>query len=810
MTRYFYCLAACFLLVGHVAAAQTATLRGHVRDASSGEPLPGANVVLDGTTYGASTDLDGTFATAAPAGTYTLRATFIGYNPFEQTITLQEGQELVVDIALEEKLFQGEEIVVSGSLRPEKLTDTPATIGVITAADIQFIPTNNPGELLARQKGVDYFRAGIATPAINVRGFNSNFNSKNLQVTDGRYATLVATGLPFGPLDVVGAEDIERQEVVLGPNGALYGPNAHNGLINTITKDPRTSEGTVFNVRGGNQSQLAVGARHAQVVSPRLAYKVNLDYSRAEEFAFVDSVYIGGQGFDEYQLDRDTEFIKGSAAAYVTVAEDADVIVNYGGSNSTYLSPTNVGRNQIIDWQIHTMQARFVSPRVFAQVYHTRSITDDTYSIDQRTKNYWTAIGAGMSETEAETASLGNEARFIDHSRRWNAELQYRNTFATGYGALDVIAGGQYQLDKANSYGSYLLDQDEDDYINVWQRGVYGQVSADLPAGLRAVIAFRGDDHEIYGFNLLPKAALLYRADHGTFRLTYGKGIAAPTILNMYGKLFGGLILGNAEGFTLVDGTQVEKQKVEKLQTFEAGYKGQLVRSKLFLDANTYYSMSEDFLSPLTVLGVATHRGDTPIEEVQPLYGVYNGLVASYVNFGRFDTYGVDVGLTYMLTTDLSATLNYSYFDITYDENDLENNDFNGDGVVNEFDHLVNAPNHKGSLALNYNGPKFFGSVLGRYVQAYDYFSSYQIASETRPGQVYRGSPIVEDARSTDAWNYGPLAGEPTVDLGVGYKINPNVRASVQVTNLFDTEIREFTASPFVGRLISAGVRVEL
>ncbi len=810
------------------ASAQVGTITGLITD-GDGSPLPGASVRIENTTQGGAAGLDGRYRIAdVTPGSYTLVASFIGYQDSRADVVVRAGSTTDQPFILSETIFAGEEIVVSGTLRPEKLTDTPATIEGITAADLVNIPTFTPGELLARQKGIDFVRSGVAVTGFNVRGFNSNFNSKNLQVIDGRYSTLVATGLPFGPLSPVSTEDIERQEVVLGPNGALFGPNAHNGLVNIITKDPRTSQGTVVGFQGGSQSLLSGGIRHAQVVNDKIAFKANLSYSTAEEYQYVDSVYInrdgvpGTEGYDEYALDRDIEFLKGDASLYFTPKLGHDFILTYAGSNSTYLSPTNVGRNQIKDWRVHVLQARYVSANWFAQAYTTLSKTDDTYSIDDRTKGYYRTLDAlvrgGMPASQAsaiaDTASLSGGAVFADDSHRYNAEGQYHNTF----GPVSLVTGVQWQRDVANSEGTYLIDGGGDAPIEIDQLGGYAQIEAELPAGFRAVGALRVDNHDVYGTHVLPKGALLYRAPFGTFRVTAGRGIAAPTILNMYGNLFGGLILGNAEGFTVLDGQggtrEVAPQEVEELITYETGFKGQIIRNRLFLDVNAYYNQSENFLSPVTVIGVATQRGDTPIQDVQAAYGIYGGLVATYVNFGEFNTYGADIGLTGVIADGLTATLNYSHFGITFDETDLEKNDFNGDGVVNEFDHLVNSPENKGSFAVNLNRPRYFGSVLTRWVEAYDYFSSFQIASKTRPGQTYRGSPIVEDARSTDAFNYGPLGGFVQVDLGAGYRfdapqLGARLQVSAQVTNLFDTEIREFTASPFIGRLFSVGLRAE-
>jgi iron complex outermembrane receptor protein len=128
---------------------------------------------------------------------------------------------------------------------------------------------------------------------------------------------------------------------------------------------------------------------------------------------------------------------------------------------------------------------------------------------------------------------------------------------------------------------------------------------------------------------------------------------------------------------------------------------------------------------------------------------------------------------------------------------------------------LVNAPTHKALFNLAYRGKLFFGNFFTRWVQSYNYFSSFQIASETLVRDdgtpfLYRGVPIVENARSADAFNYGPLGGFVTFDISAGVRVDSWLTASFNVTNLFNTEMREFTAAPPTGRLFSVELRFDI
>jgi outer membrane receptor for ferrienterochelin and colicins len=861
------------LLVSLGAMAQKATITGKVTDAETGETLIRARVVQDGTANGVFTDDLGEYALPIAAGNYSISVSYLGYRTEVRTVSVSAGQVISLDITLAPTTLQGEEVIISASRRAEKMTNAPATISVINANAISQLPSFNVGELLGRQRGVDYVRSGVLGVGINARGFNSAFNPKNLQINDGRLSSLIATGLPLGALGTTIKEDIERIEVVLGPSSALYGPNAHNGLLNTITKDPRVYEGTTVALGAGNQKVLTGRLRHAQKINDKWAYKLSGEYTQGEEFDFTDTVYsvAGGVEFakyPEYLLNRKFDHAAGEAQVYYSVNRKSDIIAGYGISNSNNIGNTNAGRNQIRDWMVSWTQLRYVSPRFYVNLYNTWSRSDSTYAMNRRTLNYWSyknaknADGtAKFTEQEARNKSiatfwlpnaasptggfdLARGALFQDDSQRFNGEAQYNNTAGK---LFSYIVGVQVQNDIANSNQTYLIDKDGK--IQIAQYGGYAQLERRF-GKLRTVLAARADKHDLYGFNFIPKAALVYSTgDNGAVRLTYGKGIAAPTILNLSANIFGGLLLGNGEGFTVkevdittqqvVNTYEVKALVPEVIQTIEAGYKG-ILGGKLFLDANAYYNISENFLSPSIniapdrefydhdnnpatavipkIVGYATQRGRQPISDLTATTPIIatdpNGekganTALTYVNFGNVQTYGFDASLSYAFSSHVSANVNYSWFGYNLDETDLAN-DGNKDGKVNENDLPINTPAHKLGAGVNYTQSKFFANVFGRWVQTYDFFSGINVAAATNTDLIYGGNPVVAGKRVGTSFNNGPLGGFVNIDLGVGYKFGQHVTVAGQVVNLFNSEVREFVASPSISRLYSVEVKVDL
>jgi len=261
------------LLITQLSLGQTYKLEGKILDASNKSGLPFANISLDGTTLGSASDADGRFSIEKiNAGTYTVIASYMGYSTYKMPINIpNEDGELT--ILLEAEAIQLDEYVVTASRRRERIEDAPAAISVISKKEIRRESNTNLGDYLKGTKGIDFTQSGIDSYNMTARGFNSSFSSRLLTLTDGRMANVPSLRLTAYNVIPVSFDDVEQIEVVLGPSSALYGPNAHSGVLNIVTSSPLRSQGTKFNFQTGylNQSN----TRPLEKYTFRTAHKFN-------------------------------------------------------------------------------------------------------------------------------------------------------------------------------------------------------------------------------------------------------------------------------------------------------------------------------------------------------------------------------------------------------------------------------------------------------------------------------------------------------------------------------------------------------
>lgn len=216
--------------------AQESTVSGRVTDSESGEPLPGVNVMIQGTTMGSVTDLDGMYETEIPAGAV-LMFSYVGY----KTQLIEVGSQTQISVSLEPDVTALSEVVVVGYGTQEKKEIT-SSVASVKAEDFNQGNVNDPAQLIqGKVAGLSISKPGgdpNGTYEIRLRGLSTvGANTQPLVVIDG---------IIGGSLANVDPNDIESIDVLKdGSAAAIYGTRGSSGVILVTTKSGRAGR---FNV----------------------------------------------------------------------------------------------------------------------------------------------------------------------------------------------------------------------------------------------------------------------------------------------------------------------------------------------------------------------------------------------------------------------------------------------------------------------------------------------------------------------------------------------------------------------------------
>ncbi len=217
------------LAAGTARAGTTGKLVGKVVDANTGQPLVGANVVLEGTYRGSATDLDGEYMIFnLPPGRYTVTASVIGYqNATFENVGVNIDRTTTLDFKLNPTVMQAAEAIVILAKKPVVKRDLTSTESMVSDEQLQMTPVDNLGDAVQLQAGVvkGHFRGGRSNEvAYMIDGvIVSDPYTKNdpLGRTTSNQVELAA---------------IQEIQVISGTFNAEYG-QAMSGIINVVTKE---------------------------------------------------------------------------------------------------------------------------------------------------------------------------------------------------------------------------------------------------------------------------------------------------------------------------------------------------------------------------------------------------------------------------------------------------------------------------------------------------------------------------------------------------------------------------------------------
>lgn len=219
--------------VGLLVAAQslfagvTGKIAGVITDSENGQPLPGANVVIEGTMMGAAADLKGYYVILnVPPGTYTLKATMMGYaNLTAANVRVSIDLTTTVDFKMKLQAIMGEEVLVVAE-RPVVQKDISASQANLNAEEIQSLPVVSVASVVALEAGVQGLSirgGGADQTAFMVNGFTLRDERNNQPYTAISYTS------------------IDEIQIQTGGFNAEYG-NMRAGLIHVVTKEGKKDQ----------------------------------------------------------------------------------------------------------------------------------------------------------------------------------------------------------------------------------------------------------------------------------------------------------------------------------------------------------------------------------------------------------------------------------------------------------------------------------------------------------------------------------------------------------------------------------------
>ncbi|PVX45141.1 iron complex outermembrane receptor protein [Flavobacterium sp. 103] len=254
-------------------------------------PLEAVNIVIKGTTYSTTSDSSGKFSIDTQQKLpFSLLIQYVGYKTKEIKIGLLSDAPLEVTLSTEDENVLTE-VVVSSRRRIEKAQEVPIAVSVVTGKQAEQAGAFNVNRIKELVPSVQLYSSNPRNTGINIRGLGSPFGLTNDGIDPGvgfyvdgvYYARPAATTLDF--------IDVERIEVLRGPQGTLFGKNTTSGAFNITSRKPSFKSGADFEVSYGNFAYLQAKASVTGALSQKIAGR--LSFSGTQRDGIIDNVATG-------------------------------------------------------------------------------------------------------------------------------------------------------------------------------------------------------------------------------------------------------------------------------------------------------------------------------------------------------------------------------------------------------------------------------------------------------------------------------------------------------------------------------------
>jgi len=827
-----------FSFISFTQLLSQSAIKGFTKDKLTKTPIEGVRIALSNSNKGTISQKNGEFIIPnLKPGNYNLSISYLGYKKIDiPNVLVIDGQNLNLTIELEELVSKlTEEVVVYGaSKRKELAKNTPAAVTALNQLEIQKASrTNQIGNALEGQIGVDITRSGNSDFQVNSRGFNNSTNRRILILIDGRDVALQQIGAPEWNSFAYPIEDFQNIELIRGPSAALYGPNAFNGVLNLRTFAPKDVVGTKVSVLGGDYNTYRADVRHAGVIDD-FSYRIN----------------VGTMGSKNLNKDR-----KSTSSDSLQRLSDSIRIVNEGYES---LWPNSIEQNGISDNQRNSF-SHYGVVRLDYQIQNNTHIESEFgYTLFG---NEIMLAGAGRIYVPKTSKKFGR-VKFVSEKFQANATYNDRNTIDTMRilaappgtiildHAFDVNVDLQYNetifdelLLTSGVQGQYLsVDSKNTVFQNTIDAnflGAYAQLDYKPSSMFRLIGSARVDYASIHTTQFSPRISAIFTPDaNHSIRLTGGRAFQRPNFSELFRRYnfrpaFGAMgpinfrpiqasvnqylseLTGTQQNVDLqlfsnsapqgsISGIQPislglgnSSLSVESVNSYEFGYKG-VISNQLSITVEAYYSRLQNFISGFLPGANEQFTSWSSSSSLSPELKQYASVIDSIVysvlptdfdksrlstvdgkptfvisnaNIGLIENFGIDAGVSYFLTRNIELQANYSYFG--YNLIDAKTtNPFLQSGFQ-----LIspNTSPNRVNLSASYTEPRLFDiSVQYRYVDSFIWLAG-----------DFRG----------EVPSYG------IVNINGGYQVLDNMKVGFSIYNLFNVKHFQILGGTLIPRL---------
>jgi iron complex outermembrane receptor protein len=457
--------------------------------------------------------------------------------------------------------------VTSVSKRPERLSEVPSSVQVITGDDIRRAGATSIPEALRLASNLQVAQVDAHDWAITARGFGNNIANKLLVLIDGRTVYTPLHAGVFWDVQDTFLEDIDRIEVVSGPGATLWGDNAVNGVINIITKNAKDTQGNIATGGGGSGTRGAGGIRYGGTVGADVHFRAYGKYFDRDPSALPD----GRQATDDWHMGQGGFRVDWDASPvnHFTVQGDIyDGRESQPGANDTAVSGDNVlGR-----WS-HTLSK---DSDLSLQLYYDR-----THRL----------IPGG----------------FVEDLDTYDADFQHRFHLAPGHSVVWGLGYRESIDDEGNISALTLLP------AHLSQQWFSGFVQDEIPLKtdrLRVSLGTKIDHNPYTGVEFQPSGRLTWTiAPRHMVWGAISRAVRTPSRIDR--DLFFGATPGSAS-FLLAGGPNFISEVV---RAYELGYRGD-PRDRLSVTVATFYNVyshirSVEQLAPPAAFPLVFANGQT-------------------------------------------------------------------------------------------------------------------------------------------------------------------------------------------------------